>query len=389
MLTLHQGPTGDLLSGIIGSSDEPVILISPVLPSQTVMDQVVISTRQAARELKLVTSLYGLDPTATARQINGLLKLNEMGINIKIAPRGSIPSILVAPPSGCLLLPHEWGLTSEKWNPPLIVPGKFAGSIFELASSIWSGSGASAGRRLLLTNKRWLEEVASEGHCSDPNSSAQPGEIEFSELTLFDKRRGGGRKKSKRVTNAWWTFHGTAGDRLNPFQPVRSWALRKDTHRFIRFPLGRRPTGVKTGDDIFFVVNSRLPGGNLGSFIIGHATAVAYRPLVDDATDDERANDEYLARFPHAIRLECVRFIRGAVGEGIPAHKLMSRLGASTFESTQKNRKSGKGNIDPFKSTNQKSILKLSDKCADETSRLLEERLTVIGNTTASEISRS
>jgi len=385
MLELHNGPTRDLLGKVIGPGDEPVVLVTPVLPSQTVLDQIVIVARQVARELRIVTPLYGLDPFSTASRIDLLIKLNELGVRIKTAERGILPSILTAPPDGCLLLPYAWGLSSNNWGLPIVVRGSNAEPIYELANDIWAGSGGIVGRRLLLTMRRWLDEVAMDGR-SDEDGESVPGEVELSELTLFDKRRGGGRRPKKKQSRAWWTFHGTADDRVNPFLPVRSWALQKETHHVIRFPLGRRPTGVKTGDDIFFVVNSRLPGGDLESFIVGHGIAVAYRPLVDDATDDERAVNEYLERFPHSVRLEHVQFIRGAIGEGIPAHKLMSRLGASTFESTWANKQKGKGNTDPFKSINQKSILLLTGKCADEASRLLSERMNVLGSVTAAEI---
>ena len=388
MISVYQGSTGDLLGRLVASGEEPVTLIVPQLPAPSVLDQAAIVSSQHARKLQVVTSLYGLGPVSTRRQIDGLIRLGKIGVKVRATERGVLPSMLLAPPDGCCILPSHWGWTAGRWQHPVIIGKDSAQELFELGDRIWRNAGLFFSMRMLSTTRRWLEEIVGESYSGDETRATEHEEVALAELTLFDKRRGSKRVSEGRSPSAWWTFHGTSDERVNPFLPVRVWAAQRGTQRVIRFPAGRRPTGVKSGDDIFFVVLSRRPGGEAESYVVGRAHAVAYRPLVDDATDDERASDGYLARFPHAIRLGDVRFIRGAVGEGIPAYRLMNRLGARTFESTSRNLEKDKGNIDPLKSLAQKSIIRLSEKGAEETHALLDERMSVLGCVTAGEIER-
>ena len=168
--------------------------------------------------------------------------------------------------------------------------------------------------------------------------------------------------------------------------PVRTWAAQRQAFAAIRYPKGRRPTGVKSGDNVFLVIHSREPGGEPEMYIVGCAKALAYRPLVDDASDDIQASDRYLARFPHALRLEAVRFIRGAVGEGVPAYPMMNSVGPKIFMSTERNAQKGEGNVDPHKSIAQKAMVLLSTIGATETNRLLDARLQVLGCVSGKEI---
>lgn len=388
MIEVHQGTTSDLLGRIIGTGDEWVTLIVPQLPAPPVLEQATIVANQHSRRLRVVTSLHGPGPTSTLRQIEGLIHLSRIGVKVKGTERGVLPSLLLAPPDGCCILPGDWGWGLGRWQYPIVVKDESANELFRLGEKIWRQAGASLGARRLSTARRWLEDIAGEAYDEDEARATEQEEVELAELTLFDKRRGSRRRREKRVNKAWWTYHGTSDDRVNPFLPVRIWASQRSTHKFIRFPAGRRPTGVKTGDTVFFVVLSREPGGENESYIVGRATAVAYRPLIDDATDEEQATDEFYARFPHALRLENVRFIRGAVGEGVGSHDLMARLGAQLFESTRRNLEKKSGNIDPVKSIAQKSIIRLAEKGEEETNTLLDERMSILGCVTADEITR-
>ena len=227
-----------------------------------------------------------------------------------------MPSVLLCPPKICCILPNDWGRASSPWHRPVILDGEESDELLVLGDRVWRRAGSFLSKRRLQTAGRWLDEV---DRISAAGSDKEiEGEVALSDLTLFDKRRGRRRSKSKKDHKAWWTFHGTSDNRINPFLPVYIWAAQREAHRLIRFPSGKRPTGIDTGDDIFFVVFSRIPGGENEAFIVGHGIARAYRPLVDDASDDERASDDFLARYPHALRLERVIFIRGAIGEGIP-----------------------------------------------------------------------
>jgi len=388
MIEVHQGTTSDLLGRIIGAGDEWVTLIVPQLPAPPVLEQAAIVANQHSRKLRVVTSLHGPGPTSTLRQIEGLIHLSRIKVKVKGTERGVLPSLLLAPPDGCCILPGDWGWGLGRWQHPVIVRGDSAGELFRLGEKIWRQAGPYLSTRRLGTARRWLEDIAGEVYDEDEARETEQEEVELAELTLFDKRRGARRRREKKKNMAWWTYHGTADDRVNPFLPVRIWAAHRHTHKLIRFPAGRRPTGVSTGDTIFFVVLSREPGGDNESYIVGCATAVAYRPLIDDATDEEQATDEFYARFPHALRLENVRFIRGAVGEGVSSHDLMTRLGAQLFESTRQNLEKKSGNIDPVKSIAQKSIIRLADVGEDETEVLLDERMSILGCVTAGEISR-
>jgi len=387
MMEVHQGTTSELLSRLIVSSGEPVTLIVPCLPSAQLLDQAIIIANQHARKLRVVTSLYGSGPVSTRRQIDALVRLGKIGVKVKVVERGVLPSFLVAPPSGCCILPVDWGLGRGRWHPPIIINSESATVLFELCEKMWRQAGPHFGVRRLSTARKWLEDIAGGVYHEDEARAAEV-EVGLSELTLFDKRRGSRRSREKKRSKSWWTFHGTADDRVNPFLPVRIWAGHRSTHKVIRFPAGRRPTGVKSGDGVFFVVLSRQPGADAESYLVGHARAVAYRALIDDASDEERASDPFLARFPHALRLEEVRFIRGAVGEGVPVYPLMQKLGPRLFESTRRNLEKKSGNTDPGKSIGQKSIIELAHVGGEETMTLLNERMSLLGCVTAGEISR-
>jgi len=388
MIEVHKGSAADLLNGVIGPGREPVTLVIPYLPGQNIIDQLLISTRQHGRELRIVTSLYGHGPLATRAQIEMLLRLVKNGAKAKVGERGILPAILFSPPVTCAMLPSEWGRDRGAYQVPIIIHDECTGELKQLCDRIWKRSGARFTSRRLNLAMRWLEDIASEYTGHDDASSGMPERVDYSELTLFDKRRGSRRKKKKRERMAWWAFQGTANDRINPFLPIRIWAAGRNTHKMLRFPSGKRPTGVKTGDDIFFTVLSRVPGGDSELYIVGSARAIAYRRLIDDATDEQKIEDQWLERFPHALQLENVRFIRGVVGEGIAVYPLMKKLGPQTFASTSKNLAGKSGNTDPFKSISQKSIIKLADRCASETRGILEEKFHVLGTVTSGEISR-
>ncbi len=388
MLQVHQGSTNDLLNRIVTPGDEPVTLVIPQLPAAPVLDQVVIVSRQRGRKLRIVTSLHGNGPVLTRRQLDSLIRLCNLGVKVKTTDRGVLPSLLIAPPDGCCILPHDWGWGMSTWQYPVILGMESASELFELGEKIWKQAGTFYSVRKLGIAKRWLEDIEGDIYNEDEADATATDGVKLAELTLFDKRRGRIRSGEKKNLSAWWTFQGTSTDRENPFMPIRIWAARKGAHRIIRFPSGRRPTGVKSGDDVFFVVLSRNPGGDAESYIVGRANAVAYRPLIDDASDEEREVDPFLERFPHAIRLEDVHFIRGVVGEGIPIKKLMNKLGAQLFESTLKNYQLKRGNIDPQKSILQKSIIRLADKGSLETHSLLDERMSLLGCVTSPEIER-
>jgi len=388
MITLHRGSTSDLLRRLIGSGDEPVTLITPQLPAPPVLDQAVIITNQHARKLRLVTSLHGPGPVSTHRQIEGLVRLAKIGVKIKVTQRGVLPSLFLAPPDGCAMLSYDWGWGLGTWQNPLLIDADNATELFNLGEIIWKNAGSYFSVRKLGIAKKWLEDIAGEAYDEAEAIDTERTEIELAELTLFDKRRGRIKSASIRNQVAWWTFHGTSDERVNPFLPVRIWAAQREAHKVIRFPDGRRPTGVKSGDDVFYVVLSREPGGDAESYIVGHAHAVAYRPLVDDASDDERAENNFLDRYPHAIQLEDVRFLRGVISEGIPVHRLMNSLGARLFDSTMRNLERKSGNIDPQKSTSQKSIIRLAEAGTEQSHTLLNERMSLLGCVTTHEIER-
>jgi hypothetical protein len=315
-----------------------------------------------------------------------MIRLEQLGARVKAAERGALPSLLLAYPDGCVVLPGDWGLIDSPWQRPLILDSGTIDQVRALGEKIWRQAGTSLSSRRLRTALRWLEEISE--RCGEPTAEElQSGnEIGFSELTLFDKRRGRKRPAASKEPRSWWTFHGTADERINPFLSSWTWAEKRGAHRVIRFPRGKRPTGVKTGDRIYLLINSRSPGGEPETYIIGSAVAVAYKPLIDDASREMTETDEYISRYPHQLRIERVRFIRGAVGEGVSGYRLMNRLGAKVFESTMKNMQEGNGNVDPHKSIAQKTMVLLAEPGARESERLLGELLVRLGCVTSSEI---
>lgn len=387
MVELHHATTGDLFSRVVKTGSDPVTLVIPSLPEIQVLDQLIVQTGQRSRKFRLVTSLYGPGPSSTIRQVDSLIRLTKVGVKIRVTEHEVLPSLLTAPPSGSVLLPLDWGRGSGKWQCPMIIKGADSRDIFSLTDKIWRRAGSYFSLRRLRLIRRWLDEIEPVSD-DDRESDADTGGIELAALTLFDKRRGPKKRKVRRGQASWWTFHGTSDDRVNPFMPVSIWALQRNAYKLIRFPDGRRPTGVRSGDNIFFVIHSREPGRENLSYIIGQARALKYRELIDDATDDQRSGDPWLDRFPHALRLENAIFIRGAVGEGIPVNEVMSKLGAEVFKSTSRNKLKGSGNTDPSRSIAQKTMIQLTENSSIYATELLEKRMNHLGLITAGEIAR-
>jgi hypothetical protein len=389
MVRIHQGSPSELLRDLIVPGREPVTLICPMLPSVDVLDQAVVACDQYDRQFRVVTSIHGACPGSTRVQIDSMLRLDRFGVRIKTSERGSLPSILLAPGAGCAILPPNWGLLNSNWQKAIVIDNKDAVDLNALSDKIWRQAGANAGARRLKIALRWLEE-SGDIACGDMDRTDETDrEPTLSDLTLFDKRRGNrkaDRKRSRIDGQSWWTFHGTADERVNPFIPTRAWAMQREAHSFIRFPKGKRPTGVKTGDWIFFVLHSREPGGEPDAYIVGRARAVAYRSLIDDMAAESDDPDDFARRYPHKLNLESVQIINGAVGEGIQAQSLMISLGSALFESTTRNVEKKGGNVDPRKSITQKSMIMLSEKGASETHRLLEQAFLRLGCMSGSEI---
>lgn len=377
-ILLHQGSPAELINLLIGSGTEPVTLICPRLPHTEILDQLVVVTSQKDRVLRIVTTLFCQNPSSTRQQIESLLRLDKVGARIKTADRGSLPSMLLSPPEGSALLPAEWGHWETKWFRPVIIQFE-AHDFFNLGDRIWRQARSNLSPRRLKLSLKWLEDIEEEYMEPEERVRDKENGVKLSELTLFDKPRGRRSQRVAKDNNAWWTFHGTSEDRVNPFLPVSVWASQKNAHKCIRFPMGKRPTGIKTGDMVFFVLLSRQPGGDPDLYIIGRAKALAYRPLLDDASNDEKEANEYLAHYPHSLRITNVQFINGLVGEGVSALQLMNQLGSQIFESTMRNRERERGNLDPRKSIAQKSLILLSSLGANESLSSLEDCMRRLG----------
>jgi hypothetical protein len=389
MVLIHQGTPSELLRDLIMPGREPVTLICPILPPVDILDQAVVAVAQHDRQLRVVTSLYGSGPGSARDQIESMIRLERVGARVKSSERSVLPSLLLVPPAGCVILPAKWGYFDAPWHRPLIIDNSNSDELFQLGDKIWRQAGSYAGSRRLRTALRWLEEIVDDS-CMAPEQLVEvDGEVHLSTLTLFDKprgRRNSLQRKGKANGQAWWTFHGTADERVNPFLPVRVWAQQRGTHTLIRFPRGKRPTGVNTGDWVFFVLHSREPGGEPEMYIVGRAKALAYRPLIDDLDSDSADSENFISRYPHALRLESVQLIGGAVGEGVSVHSLMLQLGPAIFKSTSRNVEKHGGNVDPRKSITQKSMILLSEKGLLETNRLLELSFRRLGCMPRSEI---
>jgi hypothetical protein len=369
MVGVYRDPAVTLLGKLITPGHEPVTLVCPVLPSIPVLDHAILLCRQNGRPLRVVTSLYGSDTYTTRNQLDCLLRLERYEVKIKAGERGMLPSMLVVSSELVAILPNNWGILENPGFPVIVLNGDGAEKVVELGESIWRESNGWLSSRRLRTALKWVDEVATDNH--EPDESP----VEIPEPMLFEKKRKVVKKLRK--ADSWWTFHGTSDDRVNPFLSVDLWAKQRGAYRIIRFPKGRRPTSVKQGDLVYFVVLSRETGGEPEAYIVGWGRAKKYSAKVDELYND---GDNYSTRFPHVLELDRTEFIDGAIGEGVSAYGLMNELGYRIFEATSINAKNKKGNLDPHKSISQKTKILLSSEGSAQTSSLLNTYLLRLGS---------
>ncbi|MCY3991263.1 MAG: phospholipase D family protein [Caldilineaceae bacterium] len=146
---------------------------------------------------------------------------------------------------------------------------------------------------------------------------------------------------------------------------------------------GRRPKAVQD-DDIIFI--GRFTQGPNDIRIFGRAIAMAHRPGRDDATEADIEMRPRKARWPHFVRVHHAEFVDGTLKNGVSLNELMKTFGADSFESTQKNAASGKGNTKPRAAIRRQPQAKLSTQSLSWLSERLQAAFDTHGKVTLESI---
>lgn len=152
-------------------------------------------------------------------------------------------------------------------------------------------------------------------------------------------------------------FSGTNSDRADRSVSVLSQVRRSGSDWALSYPRGKRPRQVRDGAIMFI---GRLVAEPNDTMIYGRAVAMHHVPGRDDATPQEIAERPWKANWPHYVRVHGPEFLARNLGDGVPLSELMDALGADAFASTQRNARSGIGNLNPRRAYLRQAAVELS-----------------------------
>lgn len=159
------------------------------------------------------------------------------------------------------------------------------------------------------------------------------------------------------ASQAFVKFLGESGNREVRTLKVLEEVKRSGCHWACAYPEGKRPRQVQPGAVMYLGRMMKQPDDIL---IFGRALAMAHVPGRDDATDADKKQRSWKAKWPHYIRLRDPEFLAGTLGNGVSLNALMDTLEARSFASTLRNELKGSGNTDPRKAYRQKPAVELT-----------------------------
>lgn len=166
--------------------------------------------------------------------------------------------------------------------------------------------------------------------------------------------------------NAFIKFFGTANNREVLDLKIAKLVADDGCNWACTYPESKPPRQVKDGDTIYM---ARMVASDM--MIFGRAIGRKHRDMEDMASEAEIADRSWRKDWPRYVRVHDGQFIDCTLRDGISFYGMMSSLGANSFEATQKNKKAGIGNTNPFTSYSRKAHMKLTA----QSRAWIEERL--------------
>lgn len=161
----------------------------------------------------------------------------------------------------------------------------------------------------------------------------------------------------------------------------------KDTgcHWALAYPTTRRPRSVMDGAVMFI---SRFTKEPPDIRVFGRAYAFKHERGRDEATDEDIADIPWKSGRRQYIRVDRAEFVNGTLDNGVSLYDLMREMGADIFASTERHKRSGHGNTDPFKAYMQQPQVELTPQGAAELYRRLQARFEAHGLLPVEELER-
>ena len=166
-------------------------------------------------------------------------------------------------------------------------------------------------------------------------------------------------------------LQGMSSDRKLLEFPVIEEIRQTGCHWALAYPTTRRPRSVMDGAVMFI---SRFTKGLPDIRVFGRAFAFEHVPGRDEATDEDIADIDWKSGRRQYIRVDRAEFVNGTLENGVSLYDLMREMGAGIFASTERHKRSGHGNTDPFRAYMQQPQVELTLQGAAELNRRLQAR---------------
>jgi PLD-like domain len=123
------------------------------------------------------------------------------------------------------------------------------------------------------------------------------------------------------------------------------------------YPSSKPPRQVEDGDLIYM---ARIVEGDI--MIFGRALGRRHRDQQDTASLADLKARPWKAGWPRYVRVHDAQFVDAEIQDGVSFYEMMEALGSDSFDSTQRNARTGNGNTDPFASYFRKAHMLLTPR---------------------------
>ncbi|MGM3274331.1 phospholipase D family protein [Ralstonia sp. 24A2] len=256
-----------------------------------------------------------------------------------------------------LLRNHEYGFVA---NDAAIIS-----RCNEYFEELWGRSGGNLTSAQLDTWESMVEQrLVKGGHAGSrlalPDFGAD-GKVE-PELTVHSPW-------AQEATQGFVKFFGESSNRALLSLAIRDEVRRSGCHWACTYPRNRRPRQVDDGALMFMGRLTKEPNDIV---IYGRAIGLRHKPGRDDASDSEMERRPWKRAWPHYVRVHHAEFLAGDLANAISLGTLMSELGANAFASTQRNARTGSGNVDPRRAYSQQAAVELTSTAIEWLNERLE-----------------